>query len=168
MLHKVQGERVKRRFKAAFRSARWRRTSLSGWNLCRRSVTAKRAFKLPLHSARGFEKSRLPKSSRMWTRRPRSKSLESQCIPVDLASMTTKACLYLVALRLQHPPEVATLGREGRKKHEHATRHTQSGGSLTALILRATLLRASMLSVQHVPYFHRHVATCPDAGERRH
>lgn len=53
----------------------------------------------------------------MWIRRPRSKSLESQCIPVDLASMTTKACPHLVASRLQPPPppEVATLGREGRK-----------------------------------------------------
>ena len=168
MLHKVQGERVKRRFKAAFRSARWRRTSLSGWNLCRRSVTAKRAFKLPLHSARGFEKSRLPKSSRMWTRRPRSKSLESQCIPVDLASMTTKACLYLVALRLQHPPEVATLGREGRKKHEHATKYAQLGGSLTALILRAISSHPFTLLGPNVPHVHRHVATCPDAGKRRH
>lgn len=116
MLHKVQGRSVKRRFRAAFRSARWRRTTLSRWDRCRRPVTTGRAFELPLDPAREFKEPRLPKSSWMWTRRPRSKSLESQCIPVDLAPMTTKACPHLVASRIQHPPEVATLGREGRKK----------------------------------------------------
>ena len=116
----------------------------------------------------GIQNTAARKTTRMWTRRPRSKSLESQCIPVDLASMTTKACLYLVALRLQHPPEVATLGREGRKKHEHATKYAQLGGSLTALILRAISSHPFTLLGPNVPHVHRHVATCPDAGKRRH
>lgn len=40
---------------AAFRSARWTGRPLSGWNVCRRSVTAKRGFELPLHYARDYK-----------------------------------------------------------------------------------------------------------------